>query len=287
MIVIIDYGMGNLRSVQKALESVGHAAEITSRPRPGATRLEGGPARRRRLRRRHRRAAPDRPRRGVSRRRRAGKPCLGVCLGLQLLFDVSEEDGLHEGLGLLPGRVVRFASSPGLKVPHMGWNTLRVLRPSPLLAGLGPDPSVYFVHSYYARPDRSRRRRRRVRLPAPVRGDRRARQPDGLPVPPREEPARRPGDVRQLRRALRRAVLDHARRPGAGGLRRAPAPRRPWRPWPGACRRSPTASRTATVADVPLDEVAVGDTLVVFPHEICPVDGVVLEGHGARWTSRT
>ena len=67
---------------------------------------------------------------------------------------MSEEDGQHEGLGLLPGRVVRFESSPGLKIPHMGWNTLRVLRPSPLLAGLGPDPSVYFVHSYYARPDR-------------------------------------------------------------------------------------------------------------------------------------
>ena len=85
-------------------------------------------------------------------RSRAGKPCLGVCLGLQLLFDVSEEDGQHEGLGLLPGRVVRFESSPGLKIPHMGWNTLRVLRPTPLLAGLGPDPSVYFVHSYYAAP---------------------------------------------------------------------------------------------------------------------------------------
>ena len=55
---------------------------------------------------------------------RAGKPCLGVCLGLQLLFDVSEEDGVHDGLGLLPGRVVRFRRAPGLKVPHMGWNRL-------------------------------------------------------------------------------------------------------------------------------------------------------------------
>jgi glutamine amidotransferase len=84
----------------------------------------------------------------------AGKPCLGVCLGLQLLFDWSEEDGLHEGLGLLPGRVVRFPSRPGLKIPHMGWNTLRVLKPAPLLEGLGAEPSVYFVHSYHAVPTR-------------------------------------------------------------------------------------------------------------------------------------
>jgi glutamine amidotransferase len=80
----------------------------------------------------------------------AGKPCLGVCLGLQLLFDASEEDGLHEGLGLLPGRVVRFPSAPGLKVPHMGWNTLRIRREAPLFKGLPPEPSVYFVHSYHA-----------------------------------------------------------------------------------------------------------------------------------------
>jgi imidazole glycerol-phosphate synthase subunit HisH len=84
---------------------------------------------------------------------RSGKPCLGVCLGLQLLFDVSEEDGEHRGLALIPGRVVRFEHEPGLKVPHMGWNTLRVRNPSPLLEGIEAEPSVYFVHSYYARPD--------------------------------------------------------------------------------------------------------------------------------------
>ena len=84
---------------------------------------------------------------------RAGKPCLGVCLGLQLLFDTSHEDGEHQGLGLLTGRVVRFAARPGLKIPHMGWNTLQVRRPVPLLAGLGPDISVYFVHSYHAVPE--------------------------------------------------------------------------------------------------------------------------------------
>ena len=153
MIVIIDYGMGNLRSVQKALESVGHAAEITSDPDrvrhaskvvlPGVGAFADAVAELRRT------GLGEAFRDAVAQ----GKPCLGVCLGLQLLFDVSEEDGRHEGLGLLPGRVVRFESSPGLKIPHMGWNSLRVLRPSPLLAGLGPDPSVYFVHSYYARPD--------------------------------------------------------------------------------------------------------------------------------------
>lgn len=153
MIVIIDYGMGNLRSVQKALESVGQVAEITSDPDrvrhaskvvlPGVGAFAD--------------AAAELRRTGLGAAFRdavaQGKPCLGVCLGLQLLFDVSEEDGRYEGLGLLPGRVVRFESSPGLKIPHMGWNSLRVVRPSPLLAGLGPDPSVYFVHSYYARPD--------------------------------------------------------------------------------------------------------------------------------------
>src|SRR5262249_59630684 len=82
-----------------------------------------------------------------------GKPCLGVCLGLQLLFDLSLEDGEHAGLGLMPGRVVRFVPRPGLKIPHMGWNTLRIRRPAPLLAGLGESPSVYFVHSYHAQTD--------------------------------------------------------------------------------------------------------------------------------------
>ncbi|MDR3632695.1 MAG: imidazole glycerol phosphate synthase subunit HisH [Isosphaeraceae bacterium] len=156
MIVIIDYGMGNLRSVQKAIEAVGHHAEITPDPDrvrsaskvilPGVGAFED--------------AAAELRKTGLGEAFRdavfAGKPCLGVCLGLQLLFDASEEDGVHEGLGLLPGRVVRFASAPGLKIPHMGWNTLRVKREAPILKGLPADPSVYFVHSYHAvagRPD--------------------------------------------------------------------------------------------------------------------------------------
>jgi glutamine amidotransferase len=150
MITIIDYGMGNLRSVQKAIEAVGSAAEITSDPDrvkqaskvilPGVGAFADAMAELRRtgLAEAFREAVQE------------GRPCLGVCLGLQLLFDVSTEDGEHAGLGLLKGRVVRFAPRPGLKVPHMGWNTLRVRKPAPLLAGLGPSPSVYFVHSYYA-----------------------------------------------------------------------------------------------------------------------------------------
>jgi glutamine amidotransferase len=154
MIAIIDYGMGNLRSVQKAIEAVGHQAEVTSDPDhlrsashvilPGVGAFADAMAELRST--------------GLgeafSDAVRAGKPSLGVCLGLQLLFDISEEDGEHRGLGLLPGRVVRFRPRPGLKVPHMGWNTLRVHKPAPLLAGLGPDPSVYFVHSYHVQPDR-------------------------------------------------------------------------------------------------------------------------------------
>jgi imidazole glycerol-phosphate synthase subunit HisH len=153
MIAIIDYGMGNLRSVQKAIEAVGHVAEITPDPerirRADKVILPGVGA--------FADAASELRRTGLGEAFReavkAGKPCLGVCLGLQLLFDVSEEDGLHEGLGLLPGRVVRFRSAPGLKIPHMGWNSLRVLRPAPLLKGLSEEPSVYFVHSYHAVPD--------------------------------------------------------------------------------------------------------------------------------------
>src|SRR3974390_844311 len=154
MIVIIDYGMGNLRSVQKAIEAVGHSASVTSDPDrvrtasrvilPGVGAFADAMAELRRT--------------GLGEAFvdavRAGKPCLGVCLGLQLLFDTSSEDGEHTGFGLLPGKVIRFAPRPGLKIPHMGWNTLRVLRPVPLLHDLDPEPSVYFVPSYHAAPDR-------------------------------------------------------------------------------------------------------------------------------------
>lgn len=152
MIAIIDYGMGNLRSVQKALEAVGHAATVTCDPEAVAKAdrviLPGVGA--------FADAAAELKRTGLGEAFieavRAGKPCLGVCLGLQLLFDASEEGGEHAGLGLLPGRVVRFQPAEGLKIPHMGWNTLRIRRPVPLLRGLEGEPSVYFVHSYHAAP---------------------------------------------------------------------------------------------------------------------------------------
>jgi glutamine amidotransferase len=77
---------------------------------------------------------------------------LGICLGLQLLFTKSYEDGEHEGLGLFDGDVVRFLGAPGIKVPHMGWNQLRVRRRPPALADVPDGSDVYFVHSYYVRP---------------------------------------------------------------------------------------------------------------------------------------
>jgi imidazole glycerol-phosphate synthase subunit HisH len=150
MIVIIDYGMGNLRSVQKAIETVGRVAEISSDPDrvrqaskvilPGVGAFADAMAELRRT------GLGDAFCEAVQQ----GKPCLGICLGLQLLFDRSAEDGEHTGLGLLRGRVVRFTAQPGLKVPHMGWNTLRIRKPAPLLSGIGESPSVYFVHSYHA-----------------------------------------------------------------------------------------------------------------------------------------
>lgn len=152
MIAIIDYGMGNLRSVQKAFEAVGADAIISGDPHviaaaskvilPGVGAFADAIAELRRT------GLGDAFVEAV----KAGKPCLGVCLGLQLLFEISEEDGQHQGLGLLKGRIVRFPRQPGFKVPHMGWNTLEIRRESPLLAGLPADPSVYFVHSYHAQP---------------------------------------------------------------------------------------------------------------------------------------
>jgi glutamine amidotransferase len=153
-IAIVDYGMANLRSVQKAFEQVGHAATITGDPTrvreaakvvlPGVGAFRDAIAR---LRETHLDFA-------IIDHIRAGRPFLGICLGLQMLFSRDHEDGLHEGLGLFAGDVVRFPSVPGLKVPHMGWNALNFPRPNcPLFAGLPPDPAVYFVHSYYPNPD--------------------------------------------------------------------------------------------------------------------------------------
>ena len=152
-VVIVDYGMANLRSVQKAFEAVGAAAEVTSDPDrvagaarlvlPGVGAFQDAIARLR-----------ETDLSGViTRHIEGGRPFLGICLGLQMLFTRSHEDGQHAGLNLYPGEVVRFPHKPGLKVPHMGWNTLRLTKPDcPLFAGLPADPAVYFVHSYYPVP---------------------------------------------------------------------------------------------------------------------------------------
>lgn len=155
MIAIIDYGMGNLRSVQKALEFIGSGAVVTCDPdqvaRADKVILPGVGAFADAIAELRRTGLAEAFTEAVVR----GKPCLGVCLGLQLLFDTSEEDGEHTGLGLIPGRVVRFVKAPGLPIPHMGWNSLDIRRPAPLLAGVTPNNAfVYFVHSYHAVPER-------------------------------------------------------------------------------------------------------------------------------------
>ncbi len=151
-ILIVDYGMANLRSVQKAFEKVGHEAIVSGEANRIAEAdkivLPGVGAFRDAIARLHEAdlAAP------ILAHLQAGKPFFGICLGLQLLFTTSHEDGQHRGLDYFPGDVVRFADVPGLKVPHMGWNQLRVRKPAPPLAALPPESSVYFVHSYYVVP---------------------------------------------------------------------------------------------------------------------------------------
>ncbi len=158
MIAIIDYGMGNLRSVQKALQRLGAEARFVQRPDeiaaadrlilPGVGAFADAMAN-------LRRADLVEP---IIDFIATGRPFLGICLGLQLLFDVSEEDGEHEGLKVFSGRAVRFEPTDRtLKVPHMGWNALRfVQHDCPLFGGLEDECHVYFVHSYFARPaDRS------------------------------------------------------------------------------------------------------------------------------------
>lgn len=152
-IAIVDFGMGNLRSVQKALEKTGSAAIITSDPDrvaeaqklilPGVGAFEQAIARLRES------GLAD----PIIEHIHKDKPLLGICLGLQLLFTKSYEDGEHQGLGVIAGEVVRFTAVPGLKIPHMGWNEVSIRRPAPLLTGLPDRSHFYFVHSYYVRPE--------------------------------------------------------------------------------------------------------------------------------------
>ena len=151
-ILIVDYGMANLRSVQKALERVGAAADISGEPQRIAEAdkvvLPGVGAFRDAIARLHEAHLAE----PIKAHIRAGKSFLGICLGLELLFTRSYEDGVYEGLDVFPGEVVRFDETPGLKIPHMGWNQLRVVHRAPSLRDLPEDASVYFVHSYYVRP---------------------------------------------------------------------------------------------------------------------------------------
>ena len=151
-ILIVDYGMANLRSVQKGFEKVGFAAEISSDPNrvsecdklvlPGVGAFRDAIAR-------LNDTGLSRP---IVEHIARGKKFLGICLGLELLFDVSYEDGEYRGLGVLPGEVVRFRDVPGLKVPHMGWNQLRIRQRTGPFAETRDGEAVYFVHSYYAVP---------------------------------------------------------------------------------------------------------------------------------------
>jgi glutamine amidotransferase len=157
-IAILDYGMANLRSVQKAFAQVGAEAKIISSPEeidraqrlvvPGVGAFKDAIAT---LREKNLAEA-------IIRHINRGKTFLGICLGLQMLFDVGYEDGEHRGLGVLGGQCVRFDVDEklGLKVPHMGWNQLIIRKPSPLLKDLPEGSGVYFVHGYHVVPtDRS------------------------------------------------------------------------------------------------------------------------------------
>lgn len=153
MITIVDCGINNLRSVEKAFEHLGHAVQVTRDPQvvAGAERivLPGVGAFGAAMKSLHNAALVD----PLLDRISDGVPFLGVCLALQLLFDWSEELGLHAGLGAVSGKVVKFDEAPGLKIPHMGWSALSFPRPTKLFVGLEPGAMVYFVHSYHVLPD--------------------------------------------------------------------------------------------------------------------------------------
>ena len=147
MIAVIDYGMGNLRSVQKAFEYIGQDAKITSKTAdlsdashivlPGVGAFKDAMT-----------ALNDSGLvEAIKKEIAKGKPFLGICLGMQMLFDKSYEDGEYEGLGLIKGQVVRFDTS--LKVPHIGWNELQLKKRTRLFDGVD-DLNFYFVHSYHA-----------------------------------------------------------------------------------------------------------------------------------------
>lgn len=153
MVAIINYGAGNLRSVQKAFEYIGQEALITDKPEeisaashvvlPGVGSFGScmDSIRKSNL--------EDCIKEVINR----GTPFLGICLGLQLLFEASDEDPDATGLGILKGRCVKIPSSDGIKIPHIGWNSLTFPKESPLFSGIEDNAFVYFVHSYYMQPE--------------------------------------------------------------------------------------------------------------------------------------
>lgn len=147
MIAIVDYGMGNLRSVQKAFEYLGYDAAITDQTKSLAEAshivLPGVGAFRDAIAALKQKGLDEVIKNEVAK----GKPFLGICLGMQMLFDKSLEDGEYEGLGLIGGEVVRFETE--LKIPHIGWNTLFYNKRTQLFNGI-EDNNFYFVHSYHA-----------------------------------------------------------------------------------------------------------------------------------------
>lgn len=149
-LVIVDYGAGNLRSVARAVAHAGFEAVVSAEPAVAASArvmiLPGVGAAADTMR--HlREGGLDGP---VLAHIEAGRPFLGVCMGQQALFDLSEEGGQHQCLGVLEGRIVRFPQ--GMTVPHMGWNTVHLTRPHPVFEGIPDDSYFYFVHSYHPRP---------------------------------------------------------------------------------------------------------------------------------------
>jgi glutamine amidotransferase len=149
-LVIIDYGLGNLRSIEKALQYVGAEVEISNEPSaidsadalilPGVGAFRDAMMHFSTLERVVKDAVND------------GKPLLGICLGMQMLVSESEEGGLHRGIDIIPGRVIRFPASE-LKVPHMGWNSINAKKNIPLLRNIRNGSYVYFVHSYHVNTD--------------------------------------------------------------------------------------------------------------------------------------
>jgi glutamine amidotransferase len=153
-VLIIDYGMGNLRSVEKAVDAVGGRPIISRDPeavRKAQRLILPGVGAFGDAMRNLRQHGLDR---AICDSVQDGTPLLGLCLGLQLLFTQSEEFGIHEGLNLIPGKVVKFEES-FLRVPHVGWNQVEGTSPDPLLTGIPEGSYFYFVHSFYVEPESS------------------------------------------------------------------------------------------------------------------------------------